>query len=206
MGLSDSPKAWYERSFDGGLCAGWGNYCDIRKSGLCEIAQDVFEKYYLKLADISPVICNNYGYYLRTEKGDSYGGLLRYVEAARRGDPQAAYNAGHIYEAGEEVDENIDLAYQLYEMAAKCGHPAGQFEVDIICLKASVMWSRTTPRLWNGLKRHTKTRNAARPPVRRPPPTSVYAIRRGLEQFKTTMWHSSIFMKPVKTSTIYGSQ
>ena len=122
-------KEWYERSFDGGLCAGWGNYCDIRKSGLCEIAQDVFEKYYLMLADISPVICNNYGYYLRTEKGDSYGGLLRYVEAARRGDPQAAYNAGHIYEAGEEVDENIDLAYQLYEMAAKCGHPAGQFEV-----------------------------------------------------------------------------
>jgi TPR repeat protein len=120
---------WYERSFDGGLCAGWGNYCDIRKSGLCEIAQDVYEKYYLMLADISPVICNNYGYYLRTEKGDSYGGLLRYVEAARRGDPQGAYNAGHIYEAGEEVDENIDLAYQLYEMAAKCGHPAGQFEV-----------------------------------------------------------------------------
>ncbi len=122
-------KVWYERSFDGGLCAGWGNYCNIRKSGLCDIAQDVFEKYYLMLADISPVICNNYGYYLRTEKGDSYGGLLRYVEAARRGDPQAAYNAGHIYEAGEEVDENIDLAYQLYEMAAKCGHPAGQFEV-----------------------------------------------------------------------------
>ena len=122
-------KVWYERSFDGGLCAGWGNYCDIRESGLCDIAQDVFEKYYLMLADISPVICNNYGYYLRTEKGDSYGGLLRYVEAARRGDPQAAYNAGHIYEAGEEVDENIDLAYQLYEMAAKCGHPAGQFEV-----------------------------------------------------------------------------
>ena len=122
-------KEWYERSFDSGLCAGWGNYCNIRKSGLCDIAQDVFEKYYLMLADISPVICNNYGYYLRTEKGDSYGGLLRYVEAARRGDPQAAYNAGHIYEAGEEVDENIDLAYQLYEMAAKCGHPAGQFEV-----------------------------------------------------------------------------
>ena len=122
-------KEWYERSFDGGLCAGWGNYCNIRESGLCDIAQDVYEKYYLMLADISPVICNNYGYYLRTEKGDSYGGLLRYVEAARRGDPQAAYNAGHIYEAGEEVDENIDLAYQLYEMAAKCGHPAGQFEV-----------------------------------------------------------------------------
>ena len=122
-------KVWYERSFDGGLCAGWGNYCDIRKSGLGDISRDAYERYYQKLADISPVICTNYGYYLRKEKGDSYAGLLRYVEAARKGDPQGAYNAGHIYEAGEEVDENIDLAYQLYEMAAKCGHPAGQFEV-----------------------------------------------------------------------------
>ncbi len=122
-------REWYERSFDGGLCAGWGNYCNVRKSGLCSIAQDVFEKYYLKLADISPVICTNYGYYLRKEKGDLYGGMLRYVEAARRGDPQGAYNAGHIYESGEEVEENIELAYQLYEMAARCGHPAGQFEM-----------------------------------------------------------------------------
>ena len=122
-------KEWYERSFDGDLCAGWGNYCNIRKSGVCSISQDVFEKYYLKLADISPVICTNYGYYLRKEKGDLYGGLLRYVEAARKGDPQGAYNAGHVYEAGEEVDENIELAYQLYEMAANGGLAAGQFEM-----------------------------------------------------------------------------
>ena len=122
-------REWYERSFDGGLCAGWGNYADIRKSGLCDIPIEVYEKYYQTLADISPVICCNYGYYLRTEKGDSYAGLLRYVEAARRGDPQGAYNAGHVYEAGEEVEENIELAYQLYEMAANGGLPAGQFEM-----------------------------------------------------------------------------
>lgn len=122
-------KEWYERSFDSGLCVGWGNYCNIRKSGLCSIPQDTFESYYWKLADISPMICTNYGHYLRTEKGDSYGGLLRYVEAARKGDPQGAYNAGHIYEAGEEVDENIELAYQLYEMAANSGLSAGQFEM-----------------------------------------------------------------------------
>lgn len=122
-------REWYERSFDDGLCAGWGNYTDIRKSGLCDIAPDVYEKYYEILADISPVICCNYGYYLRTEKGDSYGGLLRYVEAARKGDPQGAYNAGHVYEAGEEVEENIGLAYQLYEMAANGGLAAGQFEM-----------------------------------------------------------------------------
>ena len=122
-------REWYERSFDGGLCAGWGNYANIRKSGLCDIPTDIYERYYQKLADISPVICCNYGYYLRTGKGDSYGGLLRYVEAARRGDPQGAYNAGHVYEAGEEVEENIGLAYQFYEMAANGGLAAGQFEM-----------------------------------------------------------------------------
>lgn len=122
-------KIWYERSFDKGLCAGWGNYCNIRKSGLCDISTDVYEHYYQRLADISPLICCNYGYYLRTEKGDLYGGLLRYVDAARKGDPQAAYNAGHIYEAGEEVEENIELTYSLYEMAANGGLAAGQFEM-----------------------------------------------------------------------------
>lgn len=122
-------REWYERSFDGGLCAGWGNYAGIRKSGLCDIPTDVYEQYYQRLADISPVICCNYGYYLRTEKKDSYGGLLRYVEAARKGDPQGAYNAGQVYEAGEEVEENIGLAYQLYEMAANGGLAAGQFEM-----------------------------------------------------------------------------
>ncbi len=122
-------KVWYERSFDGGLCAGWGNYCDIRKSGLGDISLDVYERYYQMLADISPIICTNYGYYLRKEKGDAYAGLLRYVEAARKGDPQGAYNAGHIYEAGEEVDENISLACQLFEMAANGGLAQGQFEM-----------------------------------------------------------------------------
>lgn len=122
-------KVWYERSFDGGLCAGWGNYCDIRKSGLGDISLDVYERYYRMLADISPIICTNYGYYLRKEKGDAYAGLLRYVEAARKGDPQGAYNAGHIYEAGEEVDENTSLACQLFEMAANGGLAQGQFEM-----------------------------------------------------------------------------
>lgn len=122
-------REWYERSFDKGLCAGWGNYVNIRKSGLCDIPIDVYEKYYQLLADISPVICCNYGYYLRTDKGDSYGGLLRYMEAARKGDPTGAYNAGHVYEAGEEVEENIGLAYQLFEIAARGGLAAGQFEM-----------------------------------------------------------------------------
>ncbi|MDE6463006.1 MAG: sel1 repeat family protein, partial [Muribaculaceae bacterium] len=98
-------------------------------AGLGDISPDVYERYFRMLADISPIICTNYGYYLRTQKGDAMGGLLRYVDAARKGDPQGAYNAGHIYEAGEEVDENIGLAYQLYEMAANGGLAQGQFEM-----------------------------------------------------------------------------
>ncbi|MDE6462173.1 MAG: DUF4303 domain-containing protein [Muribaculaceae bacterium] len=122
-------KEWYERSFNGRICAGWGNYCDIRKSGLCDIAQEVFETYYQTLAEISPVICNNYGHYLGYEKNNHPAALTYYAKAAYRGDPQGAYNAGHTYEAGEDVEENIDVACQFYEMAARGGHPAGQFEM-----------------------------------------------------------------------------
>lgn len=122
-------KEWYERSFNGRVCAGWGNYCNIHKSELCSIKQDVFESYYQMLAEISPVICNNYGHYLEYNKNNPQAALTYYAKAAYLGDPQGAYNAGHIYEGGEIVEENIEIAYQFYEMAAKGGHPAGQFEM-----------------------------------------------------------------------------
>lgn len=122
-------RDWYERSFKGRICAGWGNYCDIRKSGLCSIRQDVFESYYQMLAEISPVICNNYGHYLDYEKKNPQAALTYYAKAAYRGDPQGAYNAGHIYEGGEIVEEDIEVAYRFYSMAAGGGLPAGQFEM-----------------------------------------------------------------------------
>ncbi len=120
---------WYERSFKGRICAGWGNYCSIRRSGLCGIKQDTYESYYQMLAEISPVICNNYGHYLEHEKNNPQAALTYYAQAAYRGDPQGAYNAGHIYEGGEIVEENNEAAYLFYGMAAKGGHPAGQFEM-----------------------------------------------------------------------------
>lgn len=122
-------KEWYERSFDGRICAGWGNYCDIRESGHADINPDTFESYYSMLAEISPVICNNYGYYLKKEKNDPMAALTYYAKAAHKGDPQGAYNVGHIYEAGEIVEESAETAYQFFAMAARGGHPAGQFEM-----------------------------------------------------------------------------
>lgn len=122
-------RQWYERSFNGRVCAGWGNYCKIRDSGLCAIGEDVFEHYYQMLAEVSPVICNNYGHYLRQEKNNPQAALTYYAKAAYRGDPQGAYNAGVTYEEGEEVEKNIPVACQFYEMAARGGHPGGQFEM-----------------------------------------------------------------------------
>ncbi len=54
------------------------------------------------------------------------------MQAARWGDPQGAYNAGHIYDAGEEVDENISPACQLFEMTANGGLALGQFQMGIL--------------------------------------------------------------------------
>ncbi len=199
-------KEWYERSFDAGLCAGWGNYCKIYESGLCEIEQDTFEKYYLKLADISPVICTNYGYYLRTQKGEAMAGLLRYVDAARKGDPQGAYNAGHIYEAGEEVEENIELAYQLYEMAANGGLAAGQFEMGYYHFEGcgddepdyakAVEWFE---KAYENPKCSEDTRTQ----------TAAYlglCYQEGLGPYRTMISHSTIFMKPVSIPITCGNQ
>lgn len=125
------PKAveWYERSFNGRICAGWGNYCSIRDSGLCSIQKDVFEHYYQLLAEIFPLICNNYGHYLEYDMKNPQAALGYYAKAAYRGDPQGAYNAGHIYEGGEVVEENIEIACRFYQMAAMGGLAAAQFEM-----------------------------------------------------------------------------
>lgn len=122
-------KEWYERSFRGRVCAGWGNYCDIRKSGLCSIKQDVYEAYFSELAEISPVICNNYGFYLETEKNNPEAGLTYYAKAAMRGDMQGAYNAGLDYDQGVGVQQDIDTAFDFYELAAFGNHPGGQWQV-----------------------------------------------------------------------------
>lgn len=122
-------RQWYERSFNGRICAGWGNYCDIRKSGLCDIPQELFEAYYMALAEISPVICNNYGFYLECEKNNPEAALTYYAKAAMRGDLQGAYNTGIGYDQGLGVEQDIDIAYDFYKLAALGNHPGGQWQV-----------------------------------------------------------------------------
>lgn len=47
--------------------------------------------------------------------------------SSERGDAQAAFRLGDIYEAGAVVEENFPEAAKWYALAAEAGHPAAQF-------------------------------------------------------------------------------
>ncbi len=122
-------RDYYERSFNGRICAGWGNYRDIKKSGLCEIPDRAYEAYFKALAGVSPAICNDYGLYIELQKGDPATALAYYVNAAQRLDLQGAFNAGSSYENGTGVEKDLDMAFNFYEVAAIGGHQRGQWHV-----------------------------------------------------------------------------
>ena len=122
-------RAYYERSFNGRVCMGWGNYVDIKKSGLCEIPEETYEAYFRALAGVSPGLCNDYGLHIEYDKGDAETAIKYYVAAAQRGEIKAMYNAALCYENGDGVEKDLDMAFNFYEVAAIGGHPASQFQV-----------------------------------------------------------------------------
>ena len=122
-------RDYFERSFRGRVCAGWGNYCDIMDSGLGDIKKSTFETYYRALAEISPVICGNYGVYIERETGNYELANAYYTKAMQRFDMQATFNLGCSYEKGEGVEKDLDSAFQLFEIAAIGGHPGAQWAV-----------------------------------------------------------------------------
>lgn len=121
-------RKYFERSFNGRVCAGWGNYCDIYKSGLADIPNELYEAYFRALAEISPVICNNYGFFIESEKHDEATALAYYIKAAQRGDITGAYNAACSYEAGTGVEKDLNIAFNFYEIAAIGGHTGAQWQ------------------------------------------------------------------------------
>lgn len=108
---------------------GWGNYVDIKKSGLCEIPEETYEAYFRALAGVSPGLCNDYGLHIEYDKGDAETAIKYYVAAAQRGEIKAMYNAALCYENGDGVEKDLDMAFNFYEVAAIGGHPASQFQV-----------------------------------------------------------------------------
>ena len=121
----------YEKSFEAGLFAGFGNYRTIYESELGDIDSDRFESYFELLADgKDPMICNDYGKYLEDEYEDCAEEAFGYYKRAfDMGDAQSAYNVAVCYARGYGVEEDPDEAFRYYKIAAEAGHPRAQFAV-----------------------------------------------------------------------------
>lgn len=122
-------RKYYELSFRGRITAGWGNYRNIWKSGFSNDNPEHYEYYFRQLAEISPVVCCSYGIYLNQEKKDMQGALSYYIKAAHKGDIQATFNAGCCYDQGCGVEQDVDMAFRFYEIAAIGGEPGAQWQV-----------------------------------------------------------------------------
>ncbi len=121
---------YYERSFEAGLSAAFGNYRSIYESGLSDIDNERFEEYFGMLADNGdPLLCNDYGKYLEDEYGDENQAFEYYMKAVEKGDLKSAYNIGTCYGRGAGVEKNTDKAFDYYMIAAREGHPMAQFQI-----------------------------------------------------------------------------
>ena len=61
-----------------------------------------------------------------------------------RGDRDAQYRLGMLYEEGEIVDRDIGKAIELYQEAAKQGHPGGQYALALLYQLGSGLEQDTT--------------------------------------------------------------
>src|SRR5690606_30123526 len=64
----------------------------------------------------------NLGVFERDHQGDGKKSLKHFVDAASRGDAEAAYNAGVLYDDGEMVVRDAAQAERYYRQAANVGH------------------------------------------------------------------------------------
>lgn len=121
----------YEKSFEGGLTAGFGNYRSIYEYGIDELDTDRFEEWFALLAEgRNPMICNDYGKYLEDTYDDCEAEAFAcYRRAYDMGDAQSAYNVAVCFARGFGVKENLDEAFRMYLAAAEAGHPKACFQV-----------------------------------------------------------------------------
>ncbi len=121
---------YYEKSFEGGLSSGFGNYRSIYRSGLTDVNEQRVEKYLKRLALAgSPVCCNEYGKYLEDKFDNAEEAFRFYKMAYDKGDYLSAYNLATCYGRGYGVDENLDEAFRLYKEAAEAGNANARFQL-----------------------------------------------------------------------------
>lgn len=64
-------------------------------------------------------------------QGDVSGAVLHFQRASRLGDAHAQVNLGNLYDAGEGVEKNFDLAVRYYKLAIKKGLPQAAYNLGI---------------------------------------------------------------------------
>ena len=66
------------------------------------------------------------------QQGDYAGAVGEWRPLADRGDADAQFNLGHAYRLGRGVPQNMGMAEQLYERAARAGHVEAQAMYGLI--------------------------------------------------------------------------
>lgn len=127
-------RQFYEASFKGRLSMGFGNYRTMFKEGYVD--RETYEKYFQHLANISPCVCSSFGTYLEDtyknyEEAASYA-----IKAVQMGDARSAYNAGTYYDRGKGVEQDFDMAFRFYEIAAMAGEAKAQWQVGYFYFEA----------------------------------------------------------------------
>lgn len=122
---------YYEKSFDAGLSCAFGNYRTIYDSGLADIDEDTYEEYFQQLADNGdPLVCSDFGKYLEDEyENREKEALIYYKRAYDLGDRRSAYNLATCYGRGYGTPQNLDKAFEYYNIAAEAGEPGAMFEL-----------------------------------------------------------------------------
>lgn len=122
-------RHYYERSFHGRVCAGYGNYIDIMESGLADIPKETYEAYSRALAEISPLVCALYGSYVFSQLKNPELAVSYFIKSAQRGEPHGIYLLGVSYQIGKGIEEDYSKAMELYKIAATGNHPGAQWQL-----------------------------------------------------------------------------
>lgn len=121
---------YFEKSFEGGLSSGYGNYNSIFKSGLTDISKERINGYLQRLAHAGcPMCMSDYGQYLEYELHDEKGAFEMYRAAYERGDKVSACNLAICYFEGTGTDVDLPRAFELFNEAADAGSTSALFSV-----------------------------------------------------------------------------
>lgn len=119
---------YYERTFEGGLSSGFGNYQSIFQSGLAFITKEKVSEYLRRLAMAGSPVCScDYSLYLIKEC-DRPDEAFKYMQYAYdKGHLPAAYPLALFYANGTGTQTDMGKSFELLKIAANDGQKDAYF-------------------------------------------------------------------------------